>query len=198
MNKHNIILSILFLVIGFGAGFFYFKNFSNVNAVVENKEIKNGLENLSQDKFSVLFNSIKAGDKFIYPQIINNIEEDMGLFIIQYRNSPESTGNAVYDYKNDKLYKDIGYSGLGYSRTPVSFVDKNNVLVHTYDEGKETYTLNVLNFTNNNLRELPIKITPTDEVYGELTGSNVFISVRGKNGSFTRYQLDPSTLEIKK
>lgn len=198
MNKHNIILSILFLVIGFGAGFFYFKNFSNVNAVVENKEIKNSLENLSQDKFSVLFNSIKAGDKFIYPQIINNIEEDMGLFIIQYRNSPESTGNAVYDYKNDKLYKDIGYSGLGYSRTPVSFVDKNNVLVHTYDEGKETYTLNVLNFTNNNLRELPIKITPTDEVYGELTGSNVFISVRGKNGSFTRYQLDPSTLEIKK
>lgn len=198
MNKHNIILSILFLVIGFGAGFFYFKNFSNINAVVENKEIKNGLENLSQDKFSVLFNSIKAGDKFIYPQIINNIEEDMGLFIIQYRNSPESTGNAVYDYKNDKLYKDIGYSGLGYSRTPVSFVDKNNVLVHTYDEGKETYTLNVLNFTNNNLRELPIKITPTDEVYGELTGSNVFISVRGKNGSFTRYQLDPSTLEIKK
>ncbi|MDQ5971251.1 MAG: hypothetical protein QG566_197 [Patescibacteria group bacterium] len=198
MNKHNIILSILFLVIGFGAGFFYFKNFSNVNAVVENKEIKNSLENLSQDKFSVLFNSIKAGDKFIYPQIINNIEEDMGLFIIQYRNSPESTGNAVYDYKNDKLYKDIGYSGLGYSRTPVSFVDKNNVLVHTYDEGKETYTLNVLNFTNNNLRELPIKITPTDEVYGELTGSNVFISVRGKNGNFTRYQLDPNTLEIKK
>jgi hypothetical protein len=207
MNKHNIILSILFLVIGFGAGYFYFNNFSNVNAVVENQETKDETqeqEKVNQNKLFAFLDSFKdiGIEPFAEDRVdinVKNINQNLGLIILEYPTGLETTGFSVYDYNNDILYKDIGYSrfeGEGTSY-PIAFVNKNSALFFISKEPHlGEFTLVVKDLQNNLIKNLPIQLGEMDKVYTSfgLRRLNIFIQ---KTGGYSSYDLDLKTLELK-
>ncbi len=201
MNKHNIILAILFLVLGFGTGYFYFKNFSNVNAVVENQEVKNDTVAVGQNKLFEFFDSFKntpGNEK------VTEIREDLGLMIFTYPKGEvviDGDGGlytyGIYDYKNDILYKDLGYSQLSGVSRPVSLISKDKVLVETADNERFNTTLSIHDFNNKKIKDLPIKIQNVKNVeIGHLYNGSISIFVHEKLTSM--YQLDAKTLEVKK
>ncbi len=138
MNKNIIIASVLFLLIGFGVGYFSFKN-NPVNNVVENQEVKTETQEqvkAEQNKLFAFLDSRK--DKFTDSMAkerghikITNVEPGLGLLMVDYSTSPESSSYVIYDYKNDLIYKDIGYIKLGDMSYPVSFIDKSKVLINS-------------------------------------------------------------------
>ncbi len=205
MNKHNIILSILFLVLGFGAGFFYFKNFSNVNAVVENQEVKNDTVAVGQNKLFAFLDSFKdiRIEPFAEERVdinIKNINQNLGLIILEYPTGLETTGFSVYDYNSDILYKDIGYSrfeGEGTSY-PIAFVNKNSALFFVSKEPNlGEFTLVVKDLQNNLIKNLPIQFGEMDKVYTSFEPSRLNISIAKQKGGYSRYNLDLKTLGLK-
>lgn len=205
MNKHNIILAILFLVLGFGAGFFYFKNFSNVSAVVENQEVKNETVASAQNKLFEFFDSFNNSYKASVANqqgniFISEIDPNLGLLIFSYSTSPESSKSAIYDYKNNLIYDAVGEDGLGKGNSVLSFIDNRNVLIYTYNEGASIYKIAIKNFTTGSIVDVPIKIDPSvTKVKASLEAENNQVIIWVTSGKTTTdYSLNPKTFEVKK
>jgi len=203
MNKNTIIASVLFLLIGFGVGYLYFKN-SPINSLVENQEVKTQEQvKTDQNKLFALFDSFKS-----YPTYsnISNIREDLGMMIVSYSEIPRQGRRyegdaltnyyAVYDYKNDVLYDKIGFYGLGSSSEPIVIVNKDTILLHNYDDNLSKISLSIKNIKDGDTKVLPIKLS------GERVSANlnwqddINIFVYGKTTLF--YNLNSKTLELKK
>lgn len=200
MNKHNIILAILFLVFGFGSGFFYFTNFSNVNAVVENQEVKNDTVAVGQNKLFALFDSFKNTPD--HSNIIK-IREDLGLLILSYPEGEiviDGDGGvdayAVYDYKNDVMYDKVGSTSLGMSNLPIAIVNKDTILLDNYDDNTGKASLTLKNIKNGTTKVLSIKRNNNERVSANLNPQDqINIFVYGKTTLY--YNLNPQTLELK-
>ncbi len=207
MNK-NIIIAILFLLIGFGLGFFYPKNFSSVNTAVDNQEVKTETQEQSktgQNKLFAFFESFNNSyKKSVANQqgniFISEIEPNLGLLIFSYSTSPESSKSAIYDYKNNLIYDAVGEYGLGKGNSVLSFIDNSNVLIYTYNEGASIYKLTIKNFITGSVVDVPIKIDPSvTKVKASLEAENNHVIIWVTNGKITTdYSLNLKTLEVKK
>lgn len=206
MNKNIIMASVLFLLIGFGGGYLYFKNSSNLNNVVENQEIKTEIKEqakVDQNKLFTLLDSFK-----IYPEYsnISKIREDLGMMIVSYSEIPEQGRNyegdgltqyySIYDYKNDVMYDKVGDMSLGRSNLPIAIINKDTILMDKYDDNTGKESLSIKNIKDGTTKVLPIKLNNEDRVSAGLNPQDkIDIFIYSKTTFL--YNLNPQTLELK-
>ncbi len=198
--------SVLFLLIGFGGGYLYFKNSSNLNNVVENQEIKTEIKEqakVDQNKLFTLLDSFK-----IYPEYsnISKIREDLGMMIVSYSEIPEQGRNyegdgltqyySIYDYKNDVMYDKVGDMSLGRSNLPIAIINKDTILMDKYDDNTGKESLSIKNIKDGTTKVLPIKLNNEDRVSAGLNPQDkIDIFIYSKTTFL--YNLNPQTLELK-
>ncbi len=217
MNK-NIIFSAVFLVLGFTGGLFLTQKYK---PVIDNQEQEIVLSEQEVDKSKIssskLFEFMNSFGDYSKLELdttilspgsiikIPDIQPILGVMTINHRTSPESNSYSVYDYKNDVLYKDIGYGRLGDIFTPMSFVNNHSVVMsRVHSESERTlYPLSVKDLRDGSLKELPIKIDiQTRDVVTQADYINnlvyVYVNINTPKNETSRYTLDTKTLEVTK
>lgn len=227
MNKHNIILAILFLVIGFTGGLFLTQKYK---PVIDNQEqeIVPSEQEIDKSKISSnkLFEFLDSKKDFYTDPVykdggeidIIELDHNLGLMMVEYPTSQESSNYAVYDYKNNLFYDKVGNSGLDEvpnmpNAKPEVFINQDQVLVRSGINSDETnsseYPLSVKNFrTGEIVKVLPIKFDLKSRYYNQvrfsqLQDGKIYIYVsQVLNGNKilpdVTYILDVTTLEVNK
>lgn len=114
------------------------------------------------------------------------------LILLSYPTSQESRAFAVYDYKNDILYKNIGYSGMGGSSIPMAFVGEDKLLMFNLGEEQIKGTLTIQDFNNKIIKTLMTN-TSINEVYPKY-GKVIVIDTNQQDSG--RFNLNSETLEL--
>jgi len=227
MNKNIIIASVLFLLIGFGVGYLYFKNSPVLNNVVENQEVKTETQEQVKAEQNKLFAFLDSKKGFYTDPVskdggeirITKLDHNLGLMVVDYPTSQESSNYAVYDYKNNIFYDEVGNAGLDEisnmpNATPAIFINEDQVLMEAginFDESNNSeYPLSVRNFRTGALvKNLPIKFDMKSPTYNQVNfglenaGKVLYIYVYQRRNdqqvvSSSTYVLNPETLEVKK
>lgn len=199
MNKNIALVAFFFLLIGFGLGFFVYKNHNSVSKNIGAEETTKPAK-IDNEFFSFL-NSFSNTPG--YSNIIE-IREDLGLLTFVYPKTIVRDGDGgvdtygIYDYKNDVLYKNIGYSQLSGSSTPVALIRNDLVLVKTADnEGLHT-TVSIKDFHDKTIHELSLNLAALDTVeIGGLDNGSIGIFVHSKKKTLY-YTLNAETLQLTK
>ena len=219
MNK-NIIIAILFLLIGFGAGYYYFNKIKIVEthpAIVSETEQATS----EQNKLFAFLDSRK--NVFVEPGYTGQIsipvlDHTRSLMIIYYPIHQEGANYAIYDYKNNIFYDKIGNSGIGEvpnmpNATPEIFLNQDLVImeagINSDSPNNSEYPLSVKNFrTGETVKVLPIKFDFKSLVNNQVRFSEygpgmtaIYVNQltnENKILSSLKYILDTKTLEVQK
>lgn len=197
-----IILAIVFIA-GVSTGSYYLgkhsvdkiknQTYSDPDAQGMENDAKDDLEknNInSTNKLFEFFNTFTSDKNRATPSI-KFMNPDENLIVLDYWTGSETNSYAVYDYKNNILYKDIGGEGIGGGSHPEAFVGNNKILVYSEDDfGKSSITIQDF---NNKIIKTILTNTPLYEVYPKF-GKIITIDINQKSSG--RYLLNTETLEL--
>lgn len=200
MNK-ILLVAVLFLIIGFGAGAFIYKNKQNP---AELSNIQATPVVVSGNKLFELFDLFKN-----YPGHVSvfKVDESLGLMIVWHPADIRDVSNegndapstySVYDYRNDKIYKNLGQYGLGGGEFPEGIINSNSILIVKGGDGIP-YKLVAQDFNGQIIKELSIKLSENSNIEVS-TARDGYLNfwVRDSGSSNGSYTLDTKTLELTK
>lgn len=192
-----VLIVILLLVVGC-ISFYLGKNSSSYKdiAVVTNNPNINTQQLPSSNKLFDFFDALTVEDQNAASEKIEFVYPKERLILLSYGTSSESGAFAVYDYKNDILYKNIGNSSIGDTSVPEAFVGTDKLLMWNFGEGDGSGItkgdLTIQDFNNKIIKTL-MKNTPIHEVYSKY-GKVITIDTNTKDSG--RYNLNTETLEL--
>jgi hypothetical protein len=187
---NTILLIILIALVGFGIWFLSQKNEAMpINEVTNNKSFET-LEANNVESGNELFNWIDTftADKDMGTPRILVMAPEYGLILLEYPTSQEGSSMAVFNYKNNKLIKNIGNAYESGGAYPVAFVGRDKILVFSFSESAEG-VLTIQDFESKIIKTL-IEDVEYKDVYPKY-GKELYI--RAKNQTYT---LNTETLEL--
>lgn len=205
MNK-TLLVAVLFLIIGFGAGAFIYKNKQNpaVSQTPSTIVDSNLVAASSQNELFNLFDLFKN-----YPGHISvfKVDEGLGLMIVwhpaEVKNASDQGNDApatysVYDYRNNKIYKNLGMYGLGGGQYPEGIINSSSILVTKGGDGIP-YKLVAQDFSGQTIKEFSIKLVENSNVEVS-TARDGYLTfwVKDSGSSNGSYKLNTQTLELTK
>jgi hypothetical protein len=198
-NKGFALVSIVFiiiivLVVG---GITYYIGTKN-NSVLENSVLNtnntNTKQSISSNKLFDFFNTFTI-DKDIGTPTVEFMYPEQKLILISYPTSQENGSYAVYDYKNDILYKGIGSTTT--RLLPEAFIGSNKLLMYNFPSDGPGSTNTKGSLTVQDFNGKIIKTIMTDitlyEVYPKY-GKIIVINTNTKDNG--RFNLNSETLEL--
>lgn len=203
MNK-TLLVAVLFLIIGFGAGAFIYKNKQNTSPI-SNTELNTNLPVVSpQNELFNLFDLFKN-----YPGHVSifKVDESLGLMIVwhpaEVKNASDQGNDApatysVYDYRNNKIYKNLGMYGLGGGEFPEGIINSSSILVTKGGDGIP-YKLVAQDFSGQTIKEFSIKLVENSNIEVS-TARDGYLTfwVKDSGSSNGSYKLNTQTLELTK
>ncbi|MFZ2205399.1 MAG: hypothetical protein WAV23_02320 [Minisyncoccia bacterium] len=189
-----VLIVVLLLVVGC-ISFYLGKNSSSYKdiAVVTNNPNINTQQLPSSNKLFDFFDTFTA-DKNTGTPSIQFMYPEQHLILLSYPTSQETGSYAVYDYKNDLLYKGIGHTDYGSQNYPVAFlgVDKLLMFANCSDADDICSRFTVQDFNNKIIKTLMTDV-PIHEVYPKY-GKVITIDTNTKDSG--RFNLNTETLEL--
>jgi len=198
---NTILLVIIIILLVVVLGYFFLNNSkqkvaeNNYPQVDQNGVINNSSAVVSSNKLFDFFDTFTI-DKDIGTPTIEFMYPEQNLILLSYATSQESVAYAVYDYKNDILYKNIGFGYVGSSSQPVAFVGNDKLLM--YNSSGDDLSANIKgSFIVQDFNNKVIKTIMADTTFHEIYpkyGKIIFIDINTKESG--RFNLNTETLEL--
>ncbi len=174
-----ILLILLIALVGFGIWVLSQKNEAMPSNEVTNINSPETLEANNVESGNELFNWIDT---------IEAIAPEYGLILLEYPTSQEGSSMAVYNYKNNKLIRNIGNAYESGGSYPVAFVGMDKILIFSFSESNEG-VLSVHDFDGKIIKIL-IENVDYKDVYPKY-GKELYIRANNQT-----YILNTETLEL--
>lgn len=192
-SKTNTVLLVIIIILLVAGLVYFFFNDSKQKVLDQKNEINNPnintQEKISSNKLFDLFDATSQDGPVV--SSIKFINPEQHLVILHYWISQETGAYAVYDYKNDVLYKNIGSSGIDGSNEPKAFIGMDKLLMYSnFAETKSSLT--VQDFHNKVIKTI-MTDKPLHEVY-PLYGKKITIDTDMKDSG--RFNLNTENLEL--
>ncbi len=163
---------------------------------------KAGQTEHSQNTFFEFIDTVRADsgmDDLMSPPRIEVLFPEKDLFAFSYSTSQETTTYAVYDYKKDTLYQDIGYAAMAESNIPLAFVGDQKLLMYAENSDSpkplENTTITITDFNKNIAKTLLTGVRIISPVRGDYEGKLTFSTIDMHNET-KEYVLDTKTLDL--